>query len=71
MKELTRTNDPVFLSWLQAALADAGIMAIVFDQYASAVEGSIGALPRRLMVHEDDFHRAQWIMNTSQGGVAP
>jgi hypothetical protein len=71
MKELVRSNDPVFLSWLQAALAEAGIAAIIFDQYASAVDGSIGAVPRRVMVHEDDFHRAQWVMNTSGDGVDP
>ena len=65
MKELIRTNDPVFLSWLQAALSDAGIEAMVFDQYTSAIEGSIGALPRRVMVLEDDLARAQQIINTA------
>jgi hypothetical protein len=64
MIELVRTNDAVFLSWLRAVLADAGIEVFVFDQFTSAVEGSIGALPRRVMVHEDDFHQAQRIMTT-------
>jgi len=63
MKELIRTNDIVFLSWLQAALADAGIDALVFDQHTSALEGSIGALPRRVMVTERDFERALQIAN--------
>jgi hypothetical protein len=71
MKELMRTNDPVFLSWIQAVLADAEIGAIVFDQYTSAAEGSIGALPRRVMVDDDDFDRAQSIINTATRGVAP
>ncbi len=65
MKELIRTNDPVFLSWLQSALSDAGIEAVVFDQYTSAIEGSIGALPRRVMVLEDDLVRARQIINTA------
>ncbi len=71
MKELLRTNDPVFLSWVEATLADAGIEAIVFDGYTSAVEGSIGALPRRIMVYDDDLDRAQRLINTAKAGVGP
>jgi Putative prokaryotic signal transducing protein len=58
MKELLRTNDLVRLSWTQAMLADAGIETLVLDQHASAVEGSIGAIQRRLMVGERDYRRA-------------
>ena len=50
MKELFRTNDPVRLSWAQALLAAAGIEAVVLDTHTSIIEGSIGAIPRRLMV---------------------
>jgi hypothetical protein len=62
MRELIRTNDPVRLSWLTALLADAGIEAIVLDQHTSAVEGSILAIPRRLMVVDDDFTRAHRLL---------
>jgi len=58
MKELLRTNDIVRLSWLQALLADAGIESLVLDQHTSLVEGSIGAIQRRLMVAERDHIRA-------------
>jgi hypothetical protein len=58
MKELLRTNDPVRLSWLQALLRDAGIDSLVLDHHTSLVEGSIGAIPRRLMVAERDYRRA-------------
>jgi hypothetical protein len=58
MKELLRTNDPVRLSWAIARLAEAGIESLVFDQHASVVEGSIGAIQRRLMVAERDWRRA-------------
>ena len=58
MKELVRTNDPVRLSWLQALLAGAGIDSIVLDTHTSIVEGSIGAIQRRLMVLEEDHRRA-------------
>jgi hypothetical protein len=58
MKELLRTNDPVRLSWAMAQLAAAGIECHVFDQHTSIVEGSIGAIERRLMVAERDHRRA-------------
>ena len=58
MKELLRTNDIVRLSWAQARLRDAGIDSLVLDQHTSLVEGSIGAIPRRLMVAERDHRRA-------------
>src|SRR5579883_1548549 len=59
MKELLRTNDPVRLSWLQALLAGSGIEAIILDTHTSIIEGSIGAIPRRLMVLEEDHPRAE------------
>lgn len=59
MKELLRTNDPVRLSWLQALLRDSGIESLVLDQHTSLVEGSIGAIPRRLVVAASDYPRAR------------
>jgi hypothetical protein len=59
MKELLRTNNIVRLSWVQAVLTDAGIESIVLDQHTSLVEGSIGAIQRRLMVDERNHGRAQ------------
>jgi hypothetical protein len=58
MKELLRTNDVVRLSWLQALLGDSGIDSLILDHHTSLVEGSIGAIPRRLMVAERDYRRA-------------
>jgi hypothetical protein len=58
MKELLRTNDAVRLSWLQALLRDAGIESFVLDHHTSLVEGSIGAIPRRLIVAAADHGRA-------------
>lgn len=58
MKEVLRTNDLVLLSYATHVLAEAGIEAVVFDAHISAVEGSIGAFPRRLMVPEDDIAKA-------------
>ena len=59
MKELLRTNDPVRLSWLQSLLRDSGIESLVLDQHTSLVEGSIGAIPRRLVVAVSDYPRAR------------
>lgn len=54
MIELLRTNDAVLISYVSALLADAGVQAIVLDQHTSVLEGSIGALPRRIMVVDED-----------------
>jgi len=56
MFELTRTNDPVLISWLVANLRDVGIEALVFDEHASVMDGSILAIARRIMV--EDVHQA-------------
>ena len=59
MQELLRSNDPVLLSWVEALLLGEGIESIVLDQFTSVIEGSIGAIPRRLMVLEEDLARAR------------
>ncbi|MBB3770661.1 hypothetical protein FHS55_001256 [Angulomicrobium tetraedrale] len=52
MRELIRTNDIVLLSAVEALLDGAGIGHLVLDQHMSVMEGSIGLLPRRLLVEE-------------------
>ena len=59
MKELLRSNDPVLLSWVEALLAAARIDAVLLDIHTSILEGSISAIPRRLMVGDDDFATAR------------
>ena len=63
MKELLRSNDPVLLSWAQARLSGAGIGVLVLDMHTSVIEGSIGAIPRRLMVDDSDHARAQRLID--------
>lgn len=58
MKELLRTNDLVKISWLRAYLADSGIATELLDNHTSIIEGSIGAIPRRLVVADRDFAEA-------------
>lgn len=62
MRVVATSNDPVRLSFLTALLADAGIKAILLDQHMSAVEGSIGAIQRRLMVADEDYSRARRVL---------
>ena len=62
MRELTRTNDPVFISWLQSQLGSKGIPAIVLDTHTSIVEGSISAIPRRVMVADQDYEQARGVL---------
>ncbi|MBS3648299.1 DUF2007 domain-containing protein [Pseudaminobacter sp. 19-2017] len=59
MIELLRTNDAVVLSFAQALLRDAGIDCLVADQNMSIADGSLGILPRRLLVAEEDADAAR------------
>ena len=64
MIELLRTNDPVLISFVQATLADAGIEALVLDTHASILEGSASAIPRRIMIMDEDPETAKQILKT-------
>jgi hypothetical protein len=58
MKTVLKTTDPVRLSYARSLLDEAGIEHLVADEHISAVEGSIGIFPRRLMVIDEDEARA-------------
>lgn len=58
MRTIARSNDWVRLNFLSALLADAGIEAVLLDAHASIMDGSIGAIPRRLAVADEDESRA-------------
>ncbi|WP_169569871.1 DUF2007 domain-containing protein [Sneathiella limimaris] len=62
MVELFRTNDAVTLSYLMAVLQDEGIDAVLLDQHTSVLEGSIGAIMRRVVVPEKDEEAARAIL---------
>ncbi len=51
------------VSWLWALRADSGVETIVLDIHTSVIEGSLGILPRRLMVATDDFAQACRILD--------
>jgi Putative prokaryotic signal transducing protein len=62
MEELLRTNDVVLISFVEALLRDADIGHFVADQNTSAVEGSLGFLPRRIMVNGDQLEQARRLL---------
>ena len=68
MKELLRTNDAVVISFAESLLKDAGIGCFVADQNMSVLDGSIGVLPRRVMVADDDLAAARRIL--TDAGIA-
>lgn len=59
MEEIFRTTDLVKLSFACHLLSEEGIEYFVADQYISAMEGGIGAFPRRLMVAFEDMAQAK------------
>jgi hypothetical protein len=70
MKELLRSNDPVLISFVSALLEEARVGFAVADQNMSVLEGSIGALPRRVLVDEDELTRARRILTEAGIGHA-
>lgn len=62
MHRLLETNDPVLLSLVETLLADAQIKAFVLDRNMSVLEGSVGVLPRRVLVGEGDLAAARQLM---------
>ena len=62
MRELVRTNDIVLVSAVGALLDGANIHHLVLDQNMSVIEGSLGMLPRRILVHVDDNREARQIL---------
>ena len=62
LRELVRTNDTVLVSAIGALLTAADIHHLVFDQNMSVLEGSLGVLPRRVLVADDDLAAARRIL---------
>ena len=62
MRELIRTNDAVLVSAVVALLESAGIRSMVFDQNMSVLEGSLGVLPRRVLVADEHELRARKLL---------
>lgn len=59
MKELLRTNDPALISFIEATLKGAAIPVMILDANTSIIEGSIGAIPRRIVVKDENLSAAR------------
>lgn len=68
MKQLLRTTDPTAIAFAKALLQGEGIDCFEMDVNMSVLEGSIGILPRRLMVRDADHGRAERVMRDN--GIA-
>ena len=62
MREIVRTNDPVLVSAIVALLDGAAIHNLVFDQNMSVLEGSLGVLPRRILVPDEQETTARQLL---------
>jgi len=62
MREIVRANDPVLVSAITALLDGAHIEHMVLDQNMSVLEGSLGILPRRILVADDDVKKARRLL---------
>ncbi|HSF95538.1 MAG TPA: DUF2007 domain-containing protein [Thermohalobaculum sp.] len=69
MEELLRTNDPALVPYAQALLDAEDIDCFIFDVNMSILEGSLGILPRRVMVRSADLYRARLILRDN--GIEP
>jgi hypothetical protein len=58
MKQLMRTNDPASIAFAKALLQGEDIDCFELDVNMSVLEGSIGILPRRIMVADRDYTAA-------------
>ncbi len=54
---------------IEALLADSGIAVLVLDQHTSVLEGSAGAIPRRVMVADEDYARARNVLENAGEGA--
>jgi hypothetical protein len=63
MRDLVTSNDPVLLNYVEVLLEDAGIGVAVFDGNMSAVQGTLGAVQKRLAVPEESWDQARRLLD--------
>lgn len=66
MKLLLRTNDPTVIAFATALLEGEDIAVFEMDVHTSILEGSIGLIPRRLMVADRDHYRARIVLRDNE-----
>jgi hypothetical protein len=71
MRAVLKSTDPVVLSYATDVLSQEGIASVIFDTHASVMDGSMGFLPRRLMVLDEDFARAETLLREAVPDAMP
>ena len=66
MKELLRTNETTTVAFVQALLQAEDIMCFELDVHMSILEGSIGVMPRRIMVADEHLFLARAILHDNE-----
>ncbi len=62
MEMVIASNEPVRLSFLMALLRDAGLQPELYDMNMSVLEGSAGAIQRRIMVPAPQANAARRVL---------
>lgn len=68
-REIRRSNDLHYLSFVQAALRAEGMEPVMLDSHQSVIDGSIGAVQRRLMVAAEEWAQAQALLQELEAGI--
>lgn len=68
MEALLKTNNPAVISFVEALLSEANIDYLLLDQHMSIVEGSLGIIPRRILVDGAMLPRARQILTDADLG---
>jgi hypothetical protein len=62
MREILRSNNPVLINFVEVLLKDAALEPLLLDGNMSVMEGSIGILPRRILVPEEHWNQARRVL---------
>ena len=68
MRTLIATNNPVTLNFAEAVLKSEGILSFIMDRNMSLMDGSVGVIPRRLCVVDEDYDRAAELLEQAEMG---
>ena len=71
MRAVLKSNNPVLLNYAANLLSQEGIESVLFDENASVMDGSAGFLPRRLMVLDEDFPKAERLLREAVPNEMP
>jgi hypothetical protein len=71
MRMVLKSNNPVVLSYAADVLTQAGIESVMFDTHASIMDGSMAMVPRRLMVLDEDYTRAETLLRAAVPEAMP